>query len=272
MAEVKILSFNAQGLGGIKKQRDVLHYLKSKDFDIYCLQDTHFTTSQENFIRNQWGKDCYFSPAPQGNARGVAILFGSRLEFKIHNQKTDSNGNYLILDMSICNKKKSLINIYGPNKDEPAFFESLFKSIEEIGNSSFIICGDYNLIQDPNIDTFNYKHINNPKARNCILKLIKEKNLFDPFRESFPTLKRYTWRRKNPLKQARLDFFLVSEETINFVKKTKIETGYKSDHSIITLTLVLDNFQHGKSLWKHNNAHLKDEEYLKVINKKNSRH
>lgn len=48
MAEVKILSFNTQGLGGLKKQKDVIHYLKSKKFDIYCLQDTHFTTCHEN--------------------------------------------------------------------------------------------------------------------------------------------------------------------------------------------------------------------------------
>ena len=35
MAELKILSFNTQGLGGIKKQKDVFHYLKNKEFDIY---------------------------------------------------------------------------------------------------------------------------------------------------------------------------------------------------------------------------------------------
>ena len=32
-------------------------------------------------------------------------------------------------------------------------------------------------------------------------------DIIDTFRESNPQLKRYTWRRRNPLKQARLDFF-----------------------------------------------------------------
>ena len=75
MAELKILSFNTQGLGGIKKQKDVFQYLNDKNFDIYCLQDTHFTNSDEMHIRNRWDGKCFFGPAPQSNARGVAIFF-----------------------------------------------------------------------------------------------------------------------------------------------------------------------------------------------------
>ena len=33
MAELKILSFNTQGLGGIKKQKDVFQYLNDKNFE-----------------------------------------------------------------------------------------------------------------------------------------------------------------------------------------------------------------------------------------------
>lgn len=62
MAELKILTFNTEGLGGIKKQKHVFHYLKSKNFDILYLQDTHFTADQEKRIRNRWEGNCYFSP------------------------------------------------------------------------------------------------------------------------------------------------------------------------------------------------------------------
>ena len=75
MTELKILSYNTQGLGGIKKQIDVFQYIENKIFDICCLQDTHFTESQEIYIRNRWDGNCYFSPAAQANARGVAIFF-----------------------------------------------------------------------------------------------------------------------------------------------------------------------------------------------------
>ena len=268
MAELKILSFNTQGLGGIKKQKDVFHFLKNKEFDIYCLQDTHFIASEERYIRNRWEGNCYFSPAPQANARGVAIFFAKNLDYKIHSQKHDTDGNFLILDMTVRNKRLSLINIYGPNKDEPNFYVNLFKMITDIGNKTYIICGDFNISLDPTIDCYNYKHINNPKARKYVLEMINDNNLFDTFREHHPSLKLYTWRRKNPLKQSRLDLFLVTESIINSVKSSKIETGYKSDHSMVTLLLAMDNFEHGRPLWKHNNSLLTDIEYLKTINSK----
>ena len=159
---------------------------------------------------------------------------------------------------------------------EPDFYGDLVYKLRKvvgsnnltIGNDLFIICGDFNLTLNPDLDCFNYKHINNPKARDFLSNVIEENNLFDTFRELHPSQRRYTWRRKNPLKQSRLDFFLVTENIVNLIKKSKIETGYKSDHSIVTLILAMDNFVHGKSLWKHNNSLLTDAEYLKTINSK----
>ena len=268
MTELKILSYNTQGLGGIKKQIDVFQYIKNKNFDICCLQDTHFTESQEIYIRNRWDGNCYFSPAAQANARGVAIFFAKNVDYKIHTVKQDTEGNYLILDLSIFIKRLTLATIYGPNKDNPIFFRDLFSNIQSLENDSYIICGDFNLVLDPDLDYFNYKHVNNIKARDSILKIIDENNLFDAYRELHPTTKRFTWRRKNPLKQARLDFFLLTENLISTVKQTQIETGYRSDHSFITLVLAMDNFKHGKSLWKHNNSLLRDPEYLQTIRSK----
>lgn len=90
----------------------------------------------------------------------------------------------------------------------------------------------------------------------------------DPFREINQMLKRFIWRRKTPIKQARLDFFLLSEEISSMVNFSNIEPSYKSDHSMVTMSLILDEFQHGKGLWKHNNSHLSNPEYLKTINAK----
>ena len=40
MAELKILSCNAQGIGGISKRTDI--FLRNTHRDIYCLKETHF--------------------------------------------------------------------------------------------------------------------------------------------------------------------------------------------------------------------------------------
>ena len=60
---------------------------------------------------------------------------------------------------------------------------------------------------DKDLDSMNYKHLNNPQARKEVLRLIETLSLVDIFRENAPCLRRYTWRRKNPIKQRRLDYF-----------------------------------------------------------------
>ena len=246
---------------------DIFDYLKNKKCHIYCLQDTHFTAKDEINIRDQWGSNCLFSNN-RSNARGVAILFGKELDYKIHRSIIDTDGNFIILDLNVYNQKMTLVNLYGPNNDKPDFFQHISNYIDEIGNSENIICGDFNCVLNPELDYYNYKTINNPKARDKIVELISTKYLLDPFRENYPTQKKFTWKRRNPCKQARLDFFLISENLMQFVKSTRIDSSYRSDHSIVILEFNLTKFSHGKSFWKHNDSLLTDPDYLKQINKK----
>ena len=194
--------------------------------------------------------------------------FGKNLEYKIHKQIKDNEGNFLVVDVTAQHQRFTLINIYGPNSDSPSFFKKIIQHLEEIGNSDYIICGDFNLVLDPYIDCSNYKNINNPKSRELLLDYMETNDIIDPFRESNPQLKRYTWRRRNPLKQARLDFFLTSESMSQYIKVSKIGASYRSDHSLVTLELNFTNISQGKSYWKHNNSLLTELEYLKTMNKK----
>lgn len=56
------------------------------------------------------------------NSRGVCIFFNNNFAFKIHGEKRDSGGNLLALDLSIEDNRVTLINIYGPNSDNPQFY------------------------------------------------------------------------------------------------------------------------------------------------------
>lgn len=55
MAELKILTYNIQGVGGRSKRTDVFDYLKNLNFDIFCLQETHVTDKEENFDKQICG-------------------------------------------------------------------------------------------------------------------------------------------------------------------------------------------------------------------------
>ena len=55
---------------------------------------------------------------------------------------------------------------------------------------------------------------------------------------------------------------------MTYVSDTEIISGYRTDHSIITLKLDFDKFKKGSSYWKMNNSLLKDHDYVKLIKEK----
>ena len=257
---ISFVSMNCQGLSNMDKRSDTFNFLRNKNDSVYFLQDTHFTTKEQNYIRTQWGFECYFSNY-SSQSRGVAILFNNNIEFKVLNVAKDENGNKLILDVVIEGKTITLINIYGPNRDEPDFNEEINNYIKHLDNQVSLV-GDFNMVLDPDKDCKNYVNINNPKARDKVLNLIIECNLIDPWRELNIEKFQFTWRKKNSTKQARLDFFLISESLFMDVKNTKILPGYRTDHSQILLQFDFGKFVKGKSYWKFNNSLLKDTKYV----------
>ena len=117
------------------------------------------------------------------------------------------------------------------------------------------------------MDSSNYTNVNNPRSRDILLETINTLNLCDIFREMNPELKRYTWRRKNPLKQARLDYAIGSRALLDIINSCKIVPGYRSDHSRVDIELLLNPFIKGKGIWRFNCGLLKNIEYLKSVKK-----
>jgi len=252
---------NVQGLGDREKRNDVINLLKSKKFSICMLQDTHFTVPEEKYIRSIWGYECFFSNN-NSQSRGVATFINNTFDFKLISLEQDTNGNLLILNCKICDKQITLINIYGPNRDNPGFYQDVHERMSKYDNSLFIMAGDFNLILNPDTDAYNYVNLNNPNARNRVLNMITDHSLIDCWREDHIENREYTWFRRNPIKKARLDFFLISDTLFTDVVDTKILPGYRTDHSMILITLEFGKFKKGVSYWKFNNSLLKDITYV----------
>ena len=70
----------------------------------------------------------------------MAILFGKKIDYKIHRKILDKNGNFIIPDLTVHNQNSTLVNIYGPNNDNPNFFQKHSNCLDEIGNNEAIIC------------------------------------------------------------------------------------------------------------------------------------
>lgn len=133
------------------------------------------------------------------------VLINNNFEQKVERVKTDKNGNFIILDMKIQNKKITLVNWYGPNEDNVQFYDNLTKNVAEFENENVIMYGDWNLVLNADIDSSNYLHINNPKARQFVLNFIEEDNFLDAWRIMNEESRKYTWRRLNPVKKNKHD-------------------------------------------------------------------
>ncbi len=200
------------------------------------MQDTHFNSKIEKYVKSEWGYTCVFASF-KSNSRGVAILFSNNFEFKINKITRDKNGNYLLISLSTMEKDLLLVNVYGLNKNDPNFYDSLKETIKTFNTNNVIAMGDWNIALDPNMDCFNYTRNNNPKGREALENMTLELNSADIWRENNPQSRRCTWRRPTPLKQSRLDYFLLSDYLYWYFEDANILPGYRSYHSIITLTL-----------------------------------
>ena len=162
--KISIYSQNARGLNCSQKRRDVFQHLRQKKYNIICLQDVHLENKMESYITSEWGFKVYLAGF-KSNKRGVMILLKNNFEQEVYRVLKDPNGNYIILEIKIKDQMITLVNLYGPNEDRPMFYESIKQKIKEFENDNVIICGDFNLVMDPDLDTENYKQVNNPKAR-----------------------------------------------------------------------------------------------------------
>ena len=64
---------------------------------------------------------------------------------------------------------------------------------------------------------------------------------------------------------SRLDFFLVSDDLLNFVNESEILPGYRTDHSAVTIKFSFSAQSRGKGYWKFNNSLLHDKLCIKLI-------
>lgn len=102
----------------------------------------------------------------------------------------------LALDLVIEENKITLSNVYGPNTDTPGFYEKVRETFLEFDNDYFVLCGDLNIALNASMDTYNYLHVNNPKARDKVLEIMEDLQMVDYYRILYPENKIYTWKKK----------------------------------------------------------------------------
>ena len=264
--DLEVITFNARGLGNFSKRKDVFSFLRCQTADIICLQELHIAPGHENVFKNQWGGRAWFAPV-SSVAGGVGILIQNKLSCKLINFATNEKGSVIFLSLNINESIVKIVNVYGPpDRDDAAFFDEVFRIAASDQQDHLILCGDWNLTLDPDLDTYNYSpRDRRVRSRSTVAQNCSNFNIHDVWRVMNGQRKQFSWRKVNPVKCARLDFFLVSDSVLSKCLTCEILPGYRSDHSRVSLRLSLSSQPRGRGLWKLNCSLLKDLNYLDMV-------
>ena len=96
--------------------------------------------------------------------------------------------------------------------------------------------------------------------------MMSENDLCDIYRIRNPEAKRFTWRRKTPFKQRRLDYFLISDCLQEAVQTIEIIPSVQSDHSALKLNFcTVQNEARGRGYWLFKNSLIQGKEFVEAM-------
>lgn len=114
-------------------------------------------------LKREWDGQVYYSSF-SSSGQGVAVLIHKKLQFNLINTYSDTAGRYVIVECELNREHITLVNVYGPNHDDPIFFSKLLLRLATI-EGSCIFGGDFNLVFDPSKDRSSKKKFLNQKQQ-----------------------------------------------------------------------------------------------------------
>lgn len=268
MDDLKVVSFNVNGLNVPTKRRAIYDQLRSSKADICLLQETHCVSSLESIWATEWGGRVMFSNR-SSSSRGVAILFASDFLPPVQKVFQDPNGRFILIDIVLHAEIYTVGCFYAPTQDKPqdqaAFMDSVEAALDSMTNINLILGGDFNCILDPAIDKNSTSQLpaTTDLYRSRLKTFIEDRNLNDLFRIRFPSKKAFTFRRGSYA--SRLDLILLSTHLSGGDSQPELKVSTQSDHSIRSLQVHKTTQVRGPGLWKFNPALLENGKYIQMM-------
>jgi len=181
------------------------------------------------------------------NKRGVGILIKRNTPFAVLDQRRDTEENILVLRVQHTGTNAIFYVgcIYGPNKHEPRFFESLRRLLHDAGTAPVLLGGDWNCTVScenarHNPDNVNMHNPPNKRHSELLKSLCDDLDLADPYRVKFPKRIEYTFVPPSVLKKnrSRIDFFIISKNITPAVSNISIANCLQNklfDHRAVLL-------------------------------------
>ena len=234
--------------------------------DIMMLQETHATKLDESEWEKEWKGSIFWSHGSSSSA-GCAILSKPGISGEI--LETDRQGRRCTVLLDIEGNKLCVMCLYAPTHTNSEYKLSFFRETMNVIKEwePHIVAGDLNMYMEE-LDAGNTIGGRTGTDR-VISKLFKSQGYTDIWRRWNQSSKSYTWRNRlrKPYKYSRLDYILVKEDFVHYVKKVHISPFLYSDHEAMNMTLLDLKTDERKPIWKLDTRLLKDKKYIEMVNK-----
>lgn len=155
------------------------------------------------------------------------------ITFQLKDQISDPDGRYLIITGDFNNLPMTFVSLYAPNTHQLRFLRRLFKTIAKIKYGNLVICGDFNLTVNPDMDISS-----SPSGRRTsLLDLLHKEQLFDAWRCFHASKRDFTFYSARHRTYSRIDLFLVDWHLLGRNSSTAIKNITWSDHAAIEMTV-----------------------------------
>ena len=269
---LEICSINVRGLHGTNmtnKIKGICNHFQNSSANLIFLLDTHLDQNSERNVQKYWEGECFFSNSSvNGYVSGIALL-SQNIDMSGSTFKTDPNGRYAILRITILHRTYLIAAVYAPThkkrEEKKLFFQTLQKEIETLYQSTdfFMLLGDFNNTESSLLDKSSGK-THSENSFKFMKPLLSEYDLTDVWRSKYPDRRDFTFYSKNG--HSRIDRIYIQSTSMKSVSSVKHKSFVYSDHSSVHVTLKDGaEKESGTKTWCLNQNLLNDQDYIAKI-------
>ena len=250
--QVKVVSYNVNGLGNPIKRNKVIDKMKKEGVGVLFLQETHLKTKEHEKLKRSGFIQEFSASYKLGRRRGVSILISNKINFEQLKTLKDKEGRYVLVKGRLEGELVSLLNIYAPPGSDWGFYKHIFDLVSTQGEGILIGGGDLNQRLNPEMDTSGKTHQNNNTGRK-ISRLMHQMGLLDIWRDLNPTKRDYTYYSSPHSLYSRIDYFFIFKMDRYRIESCDIGTMDLSDHCPVYLNISMGG-ERKQTLWRLNSS------------------
>lgn len=260
LSTLRFVSWNVGGLGNATKLEQVMAHLNQLKGNIYFIQETHMLNREVACLKRNWVGGIYHTSF-NSKTSGAAILIWKGVGFILNSSVLDPGGRFVMISGALWNTRYLLVCMYGPNWDDHHFFTKLSASFPDVHNSQIILGGDFNLVQDPQLDRLASRSVLPSRPSNALSNLSHEYSLTDLWRQKFPGSRGFSFFLHVHHTYSHIDFFLLDVWLLLKVIASDYHSIAISDHTPTSLDLAVSTQPGLLRLWRFNVLLLAEECY-----------